>query len=254
MYRKAIYLILIGLNILNTIPSISNSLSIKKTDVSAQVRFEKSAGNQADDYLSDFDLDQWLITDETSVWTAEELELLQSVMLNTFGALAEVGLDGNVIFDGYAFRRFPGKYAKNKDGKIALVNYADQEIVLSDSIFLPEYEFFIYHELGHIVDHRSGHLLDKQFHTLTLQIDGVTALHDWTTAQGFYLRGQAHIKKSEATADAFALWVWVTFAGKEMPHFHHTPENANPEAILQVFSQAFKSSYQQQMAFDKGSN
>ena len=86
----------------------------------------------------------------------------------------------------------------------------------------------------------SGSVLNEQFHTLIQQIEGVTSLHDWTTAQGFYLQGQAHIDKSEATADAFALWVWVGFAGKDAPCFHDTSNNANTEAILDVFGLALK--------------
>jgi hypothetical protein len=120
------------------------------------------------------------------------------------------------------------------------VNHSTQVITLSVTILLPENVFFIYHELGHIVDHISGRSLNDHFHALTLEINGVTSLHEWTTAQGFFMRGQAHIVHTEATADAFALWVWVRFAGEEIPEFDDMPENADPQAILSVFEIAIE--------------
>ena len=185
----------------------------------------------------------WFIEDEASAWPAEERAVVATVLANTLGALESAGLDGAALLEGYRFRRFDGQYAKDKEGNIALVNHGDLEITLSDTVLLPENRFFIYHELGHVVNHRSGGELNNRFHALTLQIEGVTALHDWTTAQGFFMRGQAHVHKTEATADAFALWVWVAFAKQETPYFHDTPENANAEAIVEIFSQAFVATF-----------
>jgi len=244
MIHKAIFFLLIFLISLVSVLTLFPQTLRENPTALDDSHFGVDAKKSLHSSVSDFDFDHWLILDETSAWTTNELKVLERVMRNAFGALEEAGLDGNVIFNGYFFRRFQGECAKNRRGKIAVVSFSDKEIILSDSIFQPEYEFFIYHELGHVVDYYSEAVLDEQFHKLIMQIEGVTSLHDWTTAQGFYLRGQAHIKKSEATADAFALWVWVDFAGKEIPNFYDMPSNANPEAILDVFRQALKSTFQ----------
>ena len=187
------------------------------------------------------DLSRWFIEDETSRWSSDELEAVGLVLRNTVAALESLGPDFPAMLEGYRFRRFAGEYARDREGKIALVNHQDREVILSDTALLPENAFFIYHELGHIIDHRTDRALDGHFHLLTLETEGATTLHEWTTAQTFFLRGQAHIKHTEATADAFALWVWVDFAGEAVPHFHDTPENADPEAILEVFRNAIDS-------------
>lgn len=184
------------------------------------------------------DFSNWFIENDTSNWTPEERAIVENVIINSMNALTDAGLDGEALLGGYRFERFAGEYANNKKGKIAIAYLQKGKIVLSDSIFLPENIFYIYHELGHVIDYRSGHELDIQFHKLTLQIDGVTALHDWTTAQGFFLRGQAHVHKREATADAFALWVYVAYAGNPVPEFQHMPDNGDPDAIIRVYEEA----------------
>lgn len=184
------------------------------------------------------DFSKWFIENETSVWTPLERLIVETALRTSMDALAAAGLDGEALLDGYRFERFAGEYANDKKGKIALVYFEAGKIVLSDSIFLPENVFYIYHELGHVIDYRSGHTLNIKFHELTLQIEGVTARHDWTTAQGFFLRGQAHVHKPEATADAFALWVFVAYAGNSVPEFPHMPENGDPNAIIQVYEEA----------------
>jgi len=187
---------------------------------------------------SSADFSKWFIENETSIWTPDERAIVETALRNTMDALADAGLDGETLLGGYRFERFAGEYANDKKGKIAIAYLEKGNIVLSNSIFLPENVFYIYHELGHVIDYRSGHKLNTQFHNLTLQIDGVSALHDWTTAQGFFLRGQAHIHKPEATADAFALWVYVAYMGNPVPDFPHMPENGDPDAIIRVYKVA----------------
>jgi len=242
MFRRKLFLLFIGLAVSGSIAGFFPSITAGVANASSPASFD-AAGKQGEDSISRFDLGRWLVIDETSHWTPEELETLQRVMQHTFDALAQAGLDGNAVFAGYAFRRGQGEYANNRNTAYAVVNHANQEIVLSDSVLLKENEFFIYHELGHIVDRYSGRALNEQFHMLTLQVEGALALHDWTTVKGFYLRGQAHIDKPEATADAFALWVWVTAAGEEIPQFDDTPEHARPQAIVEVFTQAFNAAF-----------
>jgi hypothetical protein len=198
----------------------------------------QAVGVQDRSAASSVDFSNWFIENETSVWTPVERLIVEIAISNAMDALADAGLDGEALLGGFRFVRFAGEYANDKKGKIALTYYDGKKIILSDSIFLPENIFYIYHELGHVVDYRSGHILNDHFHELTLQIDGVTALHDWTTAQGFFLRGQAHVHKIEATADAFALWVYVAYAGNPVPEFPHMPENGNPDAIIRVYEEA----------------
>ena len=184
------------------------------------------------------DFSKWFIENETSVWSPVERLIVETAISNALDALSDAGLDGEALLGGFRFERFAGEYANDKKGKIALTYFEAQKIVLSDSIFLPENVFYIYHELGHVIDYRSGNELNTKFHELTLQIDGVTARHDWTTAQGFFLRGQAHVHKPEATADAFALWVYVDYMGNPVPEFPHMPENGDPDAIVRVYQEA----------------
>jgi len=245
MFRKFIFMLLsltivittIFTSSLQTIAATTPVGVVEPTETLVQTEDVHPENQEA------FDLSRWLIVDETSVWTTEEMGVVEQALRNTFGALEEAHMDGETLLDGYRFRRYDGEFANDKEGKIALANHTDQEIVLSDSIFLPENEFYIYHELGHVVDHRSGRALNDQFHALTLQIEGVTALHDWTTAQGFFLRGQAHVNKLEGTADAFAVWVFVGYVGNPVPQFNHMPENANPKAIVEVFGQALETAF-----------
>lgn len=215
------------------------SLSALTLLVSAlfQASTQQAVDAQDSSVSSSVDFSKWFIENETSIWTPEERATVETALRNSMDALAAAGLDGETLLGGYRFERFAGEYANDKRGKIAIAYLEKGKIVLSDSIFLPENIFYIYHELGHVIDYRSGHELDTQFHKLTLQIDGVTALHDWTTAQGFFLRGQAHVHKIEATADAFALWVYVAYAGNPVPEFKHMPENGDPGAIIRVYEE-----------------
>ncbi len=223
--------IIVSLILLITLTSLFPTKTAVAGRQSSRQKTERFAGSK-------FNLANWLIEDETSVWSDEELEVLTEILIRTIGALDQAGLDGTALLEGYRFRRWDGEFAKDKQGKIAVVNHTNMEIVLSDTILAPENYFFIYHELGHVVNRRTGDALSSNFHALTEAIEGVVVLHDWTTAEGFWIRGQSHVKRSEAIADAFALWVLVGYARLNPPVFHDTPESARPEAIISVFEQA----------------
>lgn len=189
-----------------------------------------------------FDSQTWFIADESSRWTAQETAIVKGILSETIAALAEAGLSGRSLLEGYRFRRWAGEFAKDREGKIAVVNHSDMEIVLSDTILRPENHFYIYHELGHVVNRRSAGSLSVNFHSRIEQIDGIVIRHDWTTAEGFWFRGQAHINRDEAIADAFALWVWVS-AGHETPNFHDTPETVQWDAMIDVFVNALAETF-----------
>ena len=190
------------------------------------------------------DISAWLIENQNSKWQVEEQEHLREILALSIKALDDAGLSGEELLGGYRFSRWDGEYAKDQEGKIALVNHTDREIILSDSIMAPENAFFIYHELGHVVNRRSGDALTEKFHGLTEQIDGIVIRHDWTTAEGYWIRGQAHIKRSEATADAFALWVLMGYGDEAAPNFFDTPESAQHEAIIRLFDQALMMTFE----------
>jgi hypothetical protein len=228
MLRKLFFSLIAGTTILIALSQPIHAAPTGATDRSRSTA-RVIASTKADDYSS------WFIEDAASAWTESERKRVELVLANTLTALETLGPDGPALLDGYRFRRFAGEYARDREGKIALVDHTAQEVILADTALLQANTFFIYHELGHIVDHRTERDLDGQFHRLTLETEDATTLHEWTTVQGFFLRGQAHIKHTEATADAFALWIWVEFAGEAIPHFHDTPENADPAAILEVF-------------------
>lgn len=237
--RKSIFILLAALIVITSVPGIP--VPIPNGGGAQPPRLSRrppGAGRP--------DFSAWFIEDGDSRWTAPERARVEEVLANTLEALAWLGDAEAELLSGYRFRRFAGQFARNRDGKIALVDHAVHEVILSDTILQPGNEFFIYHELGHIIDHRSSRALNERFHALTLETEGATTLHEWTTAQGFFLRGQAHIRHTEATADAFALWVWVEFAGQPIPHFHDTPDNADPEEILDVFEQALEILYAHQ--------
>lgn len=228
MYRNIIFITLI----------ITTFFSAAPTEAAGQTATPK----QAPVLGGKLDIRAWLIEDESSRWAPEEVAIVESILRKSIGALDNAGLDGSLLLEGYRFRRWDGEFAKDKDGWAAVVNHDDQEIFLADTIFLPGNEFFIYHELGHVVNRRSGGSLSDNFHSLIEQIDGIVIRHDWTTAEGFWFRGQAHIHRNEAIADAFALWVWMS-AGHETPNFHDTPDTVQWNNIIALFENALDETF-----------
>ena len=106
----------------------------------------------------------WIIVGPDSAWTVEELEMVRVALLTTMRALDEVGLDGRALLAGYRFRRAADANINGREGKIARIYHDSGEIILSGSAFKRLWGFYIYHELAHAVDRRTGGEERKRFH------------------------------------------------------------------------------------------
>jgi len=176
----------------------------------------------------------WFIEDGTSHWTAAEREMVNQVIARTVTALEEGGFDGDQLLAGYRFRRVAGEHVDEELGLVALVNHNDQVINLADSAFLRMGGFYIYHELGHVVDRQLDRELSQVFHA---QVGGSRAA-EWQTADGYWMREHAHQDREEATADAFALWVTSQLEGFRKPIFAGTPLDADYQGIIDAMATA----------------
>lgn len=177
-----------------------------------------------DNLCGDEGWSRWVIADAESVWKVQELVMIRHVLENSLGALDSVGIDGQELLDGYRFRRFTGEYVDNKPGRVAMVVHSKMEITVSDTAFVRQQGFYIYHEIGHAVDTRLGRNLNNRFHRLA--------------TDDYKLRRQAQHRPEEATADAFAVWVMVGYTGARQPVFKNTPATADYVGISQAVEQS----------------
>ncbi len=176
----------------------------------------------------------FLIEGGTSHWTAAERDLVNQVVARTVTALEEAGIDGAQLMAGYHFQRVAGEHVDEELGLVALVNHDDRVIYLADSAFLRMGGFYIYHELGHVVDRQLDRGLSRQFHN---QVGGSEA-SAWQTAAGYWMREHAHQDREEATADAFALWVTSQLEGFRKPVFAGTPLTVDYQGIIDTMATA----------------
>jgi hypothetical protein len=204
------------------VASIAQPSSVK-VDIPGPTTTAPAAGERSERF----------IVDDTSRWTADELVVVNRVLTHTFQALNDVGLDGRLLLDDYRFRRVSGEHIDEALGLIGLVNHDTHIISLSDAAFVRLGGFYIYHELGHAIDHQLGRELSDQFHAQIIAMagtDNITAVGG--TADGYWLRAHAHEVREEATADAFALWVGSEQADMRRPIFAGTPLNADYDGIV----------------------
>jgi hypothetical protein len=173
---------------------------------------------------------RWLIMDDESLWSADETEVLQRVLDDTFETLEVNGIDGIALLDGYRFRHESGPYVGNVEGRMGVIDHNTGEITLSDRAFTVLKGFPIYHELGHAVDYRLNRQLSAGFHSYTggaqISEDGYT----WQTADNSWLRAQGRYDREEATADSFAVLV-MSHAGIKPPVFAGQPATTDYENI-----------------------
>lgn len=176
------------------------------------------------------DWQNWIVVDDGSDWTIGKLRMVRSAILHTISALDGVGLDGPALLAGYRFRLANAQFVDDLPGRQAQVDHRLQLITLGDSAFGAHQGFFIYHELGHIVDHRLGRSLTALFEdeTLLANVSGNNTGH----ISGIWMREQAQAKPSEAAADAFALWVLVDQAGYSIPTFPSADVNVDAPVLF----------------------
>jgi hypothetical protein len=182
----------------------------------------------------------WLIIDQDSCWDAEEVEILKRVLQNTFDTLAANGIDGMVLLDGYRFRHKAGRYIDQEKGFMASIDHNKNEITLSDMAFTVQDGFAIYHELGHAIDYRLDRQLSEGFHRYTGGAETNEDGKQWKTADNYWLRLKGRDDREEATADAFAVLVMMTYAVLKRPVFAHQPITTDYDGISAALALALQ--------------
>jgi hypothetical protein len=183
------------------------------------------------------DWESWFIHSETSQWSVSEMEMVRETLANTSSALDEAGFDSWSLLAGYRFRRYHGQFVDGVDGRIALVRHTSKEVLLADTAFARLWGYYIYHELGHVVDKRLGRELSLQFHTLAANDAGSGSQ---MTPDGYWLNEHARTDREEAAADAFALWVVLRHTENPRPVFWNTPNTINYETIVQTVEETLR--------------
>jgi len=174
---------------------------------------------------------EWVILNTQSSWEIADLQLLHTALLVTMRALDDAGFGGYSLLSGYRFRHSRGVYLPGELGILARVDHEKQEVVLADGALRKQWGFYIYHELGHIVDKRLAQLLTYEFQRLA---HGDKDVGDGKTADGFWLNKAARERPAEATADAFALWIVLNHTTNPRPVIWLRPEGTNYETIAGV--------------------
>lgn len=174
----------------------------------------------------------WFVHTEDSQWQPGEIAMVQKTLETTITALDGAGLDGRALFQGYRFRRYAGEYVHGVEGQIALVRHNSQEIILGDAAFVRLSGYYIYHELGHVVDKRTGRALSIAFQA---QIGGDA--HEGTP-DGYWLNDHGREDREEGTADAFALWVVMRYTENLKPVFANMRNDTDYEQIVGTFETA----------------
>jgi len=174
---------------------------------------------------------QWIIVDAESAWTAVQLTAVHHALVETFAALAEVGINGRHLLAGYRFRYQPGDRLNGRQESIALARHEVQEIILTDSAFTVQAGFSIYHELGHAVDNRLQRQLTVGFIDLIGGGEDYRRENGYLIPDGYWVRTQTRHSPYEATADAFGVWVTIRTSPAAAPIFHTTPPDISYRAI-----------------------
>jgi hypothetical protein len=184
---------------------------------------------------------RWIAAGQEDPWSASELLLVRAILDNTLAALADVGLDGAKLLEGYRFKRLAGEFVRPEARIAALVNHSEQIISLGDAAFVRQQGFYIYHELGHAVDHRLGRRMGDQFHEVAgsgyIETNGDRR---WSTADGYWLRPIAQEARGEATADAFGMWVSTVYGGSRRPVFAGISTQVDYDGIVAAVQEALE--------------
>ena len=180
----------------------------------------------------------WFIGERDDEWTAGEWEMIQEIISDTFNILETANLDGETLLSGYRFKRIFSEYLDPVAGKIAVINHNLEEIWLSDAAFRMS-GFYIYHELGHAVDHRLERQLSQAFHARTggKFVDGGNG-EKWQSGDAFWMRTHGREDREEATADAFALSVIMSETTNRKPIFSGMPVTVDYSGIADAVSES----------------
>lgn len=175
--------------------------------------------------------DIWFVHAADSQWQPGEIAMVQKTLETTITALDDAGFEGRAIFEGYRFRRYAGEYVNGVEGQIALVRHNSQEIILGDAAFVRLWGYYIYHELAHVVDKRTGRALSDAFQA-HVGSDGAG------TPDGYWLNDHARGDREEGTADAFALWIVMRYTDNPKPVFAGMANDTDYEQIVSAIETA----------------
>jgi hypothetical protein len=183
----------------------------------------------------------WFIVDEESHWSAQEMLVVEEILDHTWQALDDAGLDGQELLSGYRFRRAAAEFVPGRERLLAVVNHQKMEIILADGAFKRLHGFYIYHELGHAVDHQLDRLPSQAYHRIAGQVqeEVAEASATWSTTTGFWLRYHGRDDREEATADAFAWWV-MSRVEQPKPFFPGTPPTTDYDQIARTIEDAVR--------------
>lgn len=170
----------------------------------------------------------WIILEPDSILQEAELEMVRETLLTSIRALDEAGFDGRSLLSGYRFRRYHGEYVDGDPGSIGRLYHETQEVVLADTAFMRLWGFYLYHEIGHIVDRRLGSEPRRRFHRA---IGSTRNDKDQQTADGYWMNDHARSDHGEAAADAIALWIVMRYTDNPRPVYWLMPNDTDYEQI-----------------------
>lgn len=191
----------------------------------------------ADDLCPSGTWTAWIILTPDNAWTVTELQTVRRALLTTRAALDGAGFDEQALLRGYRFRNIPRIYLNVRRGVLGRVLHDSQEIILADGALQKQWGFYLYHELGHVVDLRLQRSLTREFHR---HAAAGTEADSSRTADGFWLDSVARENHAEATADAFALWIMLYHTTDPQPVFWNKPDEADFGAIAAVLDDALQ--------------
>jgi hypothetical protein len=179
----------------------------------------------------------WIIADIESDWQVEELEMIHNALLTTINALDDIGADGHNLLVGYRVRKINQEFVPSESDQnmVAVVRHPEQEIVVSRSAFLRQQGFLIYHELGHVVDKRVERRYTANYQSLAEAGGGSSSA---PIADGYWLREYGRNQANEGSADAFATWMVLRYAGTRQPVFPGTPITIDYDLIANTAQSA----------------
>ncbi len=158
---------------------------------------------------------QWIVVNENSIWTIEELQMVKDAILRAMLALAELGID---LWDtgiwGTVFERDNNPLARESltGGREhpAFHNPLTSIIRLGNEVFENEYYGIatLFHELGHAIDTISP------FTDLHDHFQSALGCTSWNceTPERFRFRDYG-ISDAEGWADAFSVWLFHSWTG-----------------------------------------
>lgn len=215
----------------------TNNQSTTETAVTNAAQAYLSQEFCRDNLCAAGDWQAWVIADHASDWQVGELEMLHLALLTTINALDDMGADGHNLLAGYRVRKINQEFvpSESEQNMVAVVRHPEQEIVVSRSAFLRQQGFLIYHELGHVVDKRVERRYTANYQALAA-LGGEPS--DAPIADGYWLRVYGRDQANEGSADAFATWMVLRYAGTRQPVFPGTPITIDYDLIANTAQSA----------------